>query len=76
MPAYAHQIPTGFIQLLLNNHRDNLYIISFFYEFPVTDNINSFENEIVITSVGNHLNCIFRRCILIVLTAKQLNIAW
>ena len=28
MPAYAHQIPTGFIQLLLNNHRDNLYIIS------------------------------------------------
>ena len=28
IPAYAHQIPTGFIQLLLNNHRDNLYIIS------------------------------------------------
>ena len=28
IPAYTHQIPTGFIQLLLNNHRDNLYIIS------------------------------------------------
>ena len=28
IPAYAHQIPTGFIQSLLNNHRDNLYIIS------------------------------------------------
>ena len=27
IPAYAHQIPTGFFQSLLNNHRDNLYII-------------------------------------------------
>ncbi len=31
IPAYTHQIPTGFIQSLLNNHRDNLYIISFFF---------------------------------------------
>ena len=31
IPAYAHQIPTGFFQSLLNYHRDNLYIISFFY---------------------------------------------
>ena len=30
-PAYAHQIPMGFFQSLLNYHRDNLYIISFFY---------------------------------------------
>ena len=30
IPAYTHQIPTGFIQSLLNNHRNNLYIISFF----------------------------------------------
>ena len=30
IPAYTHQIPTGFFQSLLNNHRDNLYIISFF----------------------------------------------
>ncbi len=29
IPAYAHQIPKGFFQSLLNNHRDNLYIISF-----------------------------------------------
>ena len=28
IPAYAHQIPTGFFQSLLNYHRDNLYIIS------------------------------------------------
>ena len=28
IPAYAHLIPTGFF--LLNYHRDNLYIISFF----------------------------------------------
>ena len=27
IPAYAHQIPTGFFQSLLNNHRNNLYII-------------------------------------------------
>ena len=27
IPAYTHQIPTGFFQSL-NNHRDNLYIIS------------------------------------------------
>ena len=27
IPAYAHQIPKGFFQSLLNNHRDNLYII-------------------------------------------------
>ena len=27
IPAYAHQIPTEFFQSLLNNHRDNLYII-------------------------------------------------
>ena len=27
IPAYAHQIPTGFFQSLLNNHRDNLYFI-------------------------------------------------
>ena len=31
IPAYAHQIPTGFFQSLLNYHRDNLYIISLFY---------------------------------------------
>ena len=31
IPAYAHQIPTGFFQSLLNYHRDNLYIISNFY---------------------------------------------
>ena len=31
IPAYTHQIPKGFFQSLLNNHRDNLYIISFFY---------------------------------------------
>ena len=30
IPAYAHQIPTGFFQSLLNYHRDNLYIIPFF----------------------------------------------
>ena len=54
----------------------NYHQLVFFYELLVTDNINSFETEIVITSVGNHLNCIFRRCILIVLTAKQLNIVW
>ena len=28
IPAYAHQIPTGFFQSLLNYHRGNLYIIS------------------------------------------------
>ena len=28
IPAYAHQIPTGFFQSLLNYHRDNMYIIS------------------------------------------------
>ena len=28
IPAYTHQIPTGFFQSLLNYHRDNLYIIS------------------------------------------------
>ena len=28
IPAYAHQIPTGFFQSLLNYHRNNLYIIS------------------------------------------------
>ena len=28
IPAYAHLIPTGFFQSLLNNHRGNLYIIS------------------------------------------------
>ena len=28
IPAYAHQIPMGFFQSLLNYHRDNLYIIS------------------------------------------------
>ena len=31
IPAYAHQIPTGFFQSLLNYHRDNLYIISYFF---------------------------------------------
>ena len=31
IPAYAHQIPTGFFQSLLNYHMDNLYIISFFF---------------------------------------------
>ena len=31
IPAYAHQIPTGFFQSLLNYHRDNLYIIYFFW---------------------------------------------
>ena len=29
IPAYSHQIPTGFFKSLLNYHRDNLYIISF-----------------------------------------------
>ena len=29
IPAYAHQIPKGFFQSLLNYHRDNMYIISF-----------------------------------------------
>ena len=28
--AYAHQIPTGFFQSLLNYHRNNLYIISYY----------------------------------------------
>ena len=28
IPAYAHQIPTGFFQSLLNYHRDNLYVIA------------------------------------------------
>ena len=28
IPAYAHLIPMGFFQSLLNYHRDNLYIIS------------------------------------------------
>ena len=32
IPAYAHQIPTGFFQSLLNNHRDNLYIIPFVFD--------------------------------------------
>ena len=27
IPAYAHQIPMGFFQSLLNYHMDNLYII-------------------------------------------------
>ncbi len=27
IPAYAHLIPTGFFQSLLNYHRDNMYII-------------------------------------------------
>ena len=31
IPAYTHQIPTGFFQSLLNNHRDNLYHFHFFY---------------------------------------------
>ena len=32
--AYTHQIPMGFFfQSLLNNHRDNLYIISVFFVF-------------------------------------------
>ena len=31
IPAYAHQIPTGFFQSLLNYHRGNLYIIYFFW---------------------------------------------
>ena len=31
IPAYTHQIPTGFFQSLLNYHRDNLYIISYFF---------------------------------------------
>ena len=30
IPAYTHQIPTGFFQSLLNNHRDNLYHFHFF----------------------------------------------
>ena len=30
IPAYAHLIPTGLFQSLLNYHRDNLYIISIF----------------------------------------------
>ena len=30
IPAYAHLIPTGFFQSLLNYHRDNMYIIPFF----------------------------------------------
>ena len=30
IPAYAHQIPMGFFQSLLNYHRDNLYVISVF----------------------------------------------
>ena len=29
IPAYSHQIPTGFFKSLLNYHRDNMYIISF-----------------------------------------------
>ena len=32
IPAYTHQIPTGFFQSLLNDHRDNLHIIAFFVE--------------------------------------------
>ena len=31
IPAYTHQIPTGFLHSLLNYHRDNLYIIYFFW---------------------------------------------
>ena len=30
IPAYAHLIPTGFFQSLLNYNRDNMYIIPFF----------------------------------------------
>ena len=33
IPAYAHQIPMGFFQSLLNYHMDNLYIISYFLAF-------------------------------------------
>ncbi|MDY4462517.1 MAG: hypothetical protein SPE23_10060, partial [Sodaliphilus sp.] len=33
IPAYTHQIPTGFFQSLLNNHRDNLYHFHFFNPF-------------------------------------------
>ena len=29
IPAYSHQIPTGFFKSLLNYHRDTLYIIAF-----------------------------------------------
>ena len=31
IPAYTHQIPTGFFQSLLNFHKDNLYIISIIF---------------------------------------------
>ena len=30
IPAFTHQIPTGLFQSSLNDHRDNLYIISYF----------------------------------------------
>ena len=35
IPAYTYQIPMGFFQSLLNNHRDNLYIISIFLSSQV-----------------------------------------
>ena len=35
IPAYTYQIPMGFFQSLLNNHRDNLYIISIFLSAQV-----------------------------------------
>ena len=38
IPAYAHQIPMGFFQSLLNYHMDNLYIISFFFGGEVRNN--------------------------------------
>ena len=34
IPAYAHQIPTGFFQSLLNYHRDNLYHFLILYPKP------------------------------------------
>ena len=37
IPAYAHLIPTGFFQSLLNCHRDNLYIISIKKHLEETD---------------------------------------
>ena len=35
IPAFTHQIPTGLFQSSLNDHRDNLYIISYFFVFGV-----------------------------------------
>ena len=50
IPAYAHQIPTGFFQSLLNYHRDNLYIISY-YIYQIAQ--NRIKRTIAFCSIAN-----------------------